>query len=160
MRGITSFTRMFRSLFATCCKRWYGVLSQRAVIDVLATCRTIVGHFKYSSVAYGCLCSIQECLGVPQHRLQQDVRTRWNSSFYMVKYVIEQKMSLAAYAIESGIVTLSPTQLDLAEKIVAVLSPIEELIKSISADCASVSLVIQFVKCYLKHCKSITMILV
>ena len=65
---------------------------------------------------------------------------------YMVKSVIEQKMSLAAYATETGIVTLSPTQLDLAEKIVVALSPIEELTKSNSADCASVSLVIPFVK--------------
>ena len=55
-------------------------------------------------------------------------------------------MSLAAYATETGIVTLSPTQLDLAEKIVAALTPIEELTKSISAHCAFVSLVIPFVK--------------
>ena len=67
-----------------------GVLSQCAVIDVLATFRTTVGQFKHSSVVYGRLCSIQERLGVPQHRLQQDVRTRWNSSLYMVKSVIEQ----------------------------------------------------------------------
>ena len=112
-------------------------------MDVLATCRTTVGHFKHSSVGYGCLCSIQECLGVPQHR---NVCTRWNSSLYMIKSVIEQKMSLAAYVTETGIVTLSPTQLDLAEKIVAALSPIEELTKSISAHCASVSLVIPFIK--------------
>ena len=64
----------------------------------------------------------------------------------MVKSVIEQKMSLAAYATETGIVTLSPTQLDLTEKIVAALSPFKELTKSISADCASVSCVIPFVK--------------
>ena len=53
-----------------------GVLSQCAVSDVLATCRTIVGHFKHSSVAYSRLRSIQELLEVPQHRLQQDVHTR------------------------------------------------------------------------------------
>ena len=123
-----------------------GVFSQRAVTDVLATCRTIVGHFKHSSVAYSCLCSIQERLEVPQRRLQQDVCTRWNSSLHMIKSVIEQKMSLAAYATETGIVTLLPTQLDLAEKIVAALSPVEELTKSISADCASVSVIIPFVK--------------
>ena len=81
------------------------VLSQRAVIDVLATCRTIVGHFKHLSVAYGHLCSIQEHLGVPQHRLQHDVHTRWNTSLYMVKSVIEQKMSLPAYARETGTVS-------------------------------------------------------
>ena len=60
-----------------------GVPSQRAVIDVLATCRKIVGHFKHSKVAYSRLCSIQH-LEIPQHRLQQDIRTRWNSSLYMV----------------------------------------------------------------------------
>ena len=51
---------------------------------------------------------------------------------------------------ETGIVTLSPTQLDLTEKIAAALSPIEELAKSISADYASVSLVIPFVKMLFK----------
>ena len=55
-------------------------------------------------------------------------------------------MSLAAYAIETGIVTLSLTQLDLAGNIVAALSSVKELTKSISADYASVSLVIPFVK--------------
>ena len=54
----------------------------------------------------------------------------------MVKSVIEQKMSLVIYATETRIVTLSPTQLDLAEKIVAALLPIEELTKSISVDFA------------------------
>ena len=64
----------------------------------------------------------------------------------MVKSVIEQKMSLAAYATETGIVTLSPTQLDLAEKIVAALLPVEELTKSVSADCTSISVIIPLVK--------------
>ena len=53
---------------------------------------------------------------------------------------------MAAYATETRIVTLSPTQLDSAEKIAAALSPIEELINDISTDCASVSLVIPFIK--------------
>ena len=29
-----------------------GLLSQRVVIDLLAICRSIVGHFKHSSIAY------------------------------------------------------------------------------------------------------------
>lgn len=52
------------------------VLSQRAVIDVFTTCRKIVGHFKHSTVAYNRLRSIQEGLDIPQHHLQQDIRTR------------------------------------------------------------------------------------
>ena len=123
-----------------------GGLSQCAVMDVLAVCRSIVDHFRHSSLAYSRLNSIQERLGLPQHHLQQDVRTRWNSTLYMVKSVVEQKMALAAYASETGIVTLSPPQLDLIDNIIASLSPIEELTKSTSADCASVSLIIPFVK--------------
>ena len=42
-----------------------SVLSQRVVIDILATCRSIVGHFKHSSLAYGRLCEIQQRLGLP-----------------------------------------------------------------------------------------------
>ena len=42
-----------------------GVLSQRAVMDVLAVCRSIVGHFRHSSLAYSRLNSIQEHLGLP-----------------------------------------------------------------------------------------------
>ena len=46
-----------------------GVLSQRAIMDVLAVCRTIVGHFRHSTLAYSCLRCIQERLGLPQHHL-------------------------------------------------------------------------------------------
>ena len=127
-----------------------GVLSQRAVVDLLATCRKIVGHFKHSPVAYSRLRSIQERLDIPQHRLQQDIRTRWNSSLHMVQSVVEQKMALAAYATESDIPILSATQLDLAEKIVATLLPIDELTNSVSADSASVSVIIPFVKMLIK----------
>ena len=50
-----------------------GVLSQRVVMDTLAVCRKIVGHFKHSSTAYSRLNTIQQNLGLPQYRLQQDV---------------------------------------------------------------------------------------
>ena len=50
-----------------------GVLSQRVVMDTLAVCRKIVGHFKHSSTAYSGLNTIQQNLGLPQYRLQQDV---------------------------------------------------------------------------------------
>ena len=50
-----------------------GVLFQRVVMDTLAVCRKIVGHFKHSSTAYSRLNTIQQNLGLPQYQLQQDV---------------------------------------------------------------------------------------
>ena len=84
-----------------------GVLSQRAVIDILTICRKIVGHFKYSSLAYSRLHEIQDNLSLPPHRLKQDELTRWNSTLYMIQSTIEQKMALAAYSTEYDLVQLS-----------------------------------------------------
>ena len=123
-----------------------GVLSQRAVNDLLASCRRIVGHFSHSCLAYSCLREIQQNLGLPQHRLIQDEPTRWNTSLYMMQRILEQKMALAVYATEKSIIQLTSHQLDLAAKVVAALSPVEEVTKSISADAASISVIIPFVK--------------
>ena len=123
-----------------------GVLSQRAVIDILSSCRKIVGHFRHSCLAYSRLRVIQENLGLPQHRLIQDEPTRWNSSLYMLQRILEQKMAFAAYATEHMIIQLNSYQLELVAKIVAALSPIEEVTKSISTDAASISVVLPFVR--------------
>ena len=106
-----------------------GVLKQRSVVDLLSLCRGIVGHFKRSSLAYGKLHQIQESLSLPQHRLKQDEPTRWNSSLYMLQSIVEQKMAIAAYGSENDISVLNQTQLDLANKVIKVLEPIEEITK-------------------------------
>ena len=123
-----------------------GVLAQRAVLDLLALCRKIVGHFKHSTTAYSRLREIQERLDLPKHRLQQDVKTRWNSSLYMVQSILEQKVALAAYATENDLAVLTPYQLDLAGKVVAALQPIEEITKAISADSTSIAVVIPLIR--------------
>jgi hypothetical protein len=74
-----------------------GVLSQWAVIDMLAIFHEIVGHFKRSSTPSNCLKEIQFNLGlptVPTHHLQQDEPIQWNSSLYMLQRIKEQKMAI------------------------------------------------------------------
>jgi len=58
---------------------------------ILSKCRSIVGHFKHSSLATGKLITVQEQLGLPVHRLKQDVATQWNSQFGMLERLVEQK---------------------------------------------------------------------
>ena len=62
-----------------------GVLSQRSIVDIVSTGRKIVGHFKHSPLAYPRLQAIQEQFGMYPKRFQQDVSTRWNSTFYMLQ---------------------------------------------------------------------------
>ena len=92
-----------------------------------------MGYFKHSTLAYHNINEIQQ-LPLPQHRLQQDVKTRWNSSLHMLKSIVEQKMALAAYATGKDIPVLSSTQLDLAEKVISILEPIDEITNSILAN--------------------------
>ena len=53
-----------------------GLLSQRAISDITAVCKSIVGHFHHSSIASHNLTRIQLSLGTPQHKLKQEVATR------------------------------------------------------------------------------------
>ena len=88
-----------------------GILSQKAVLNLLSASRKIVGHFNHSCKAYSCLRVIQQNLGLPQHRLIQDEPTRWNSSLYMLQRIIEQKVALVAYGTEYSVVQLTSHQL-------------------------------------------------
>ncbi len=105
------------------------------------------GHFKHSQLAYSKLKEIQTTLGMPNHRLIQDVATRWNSSLYMQQSIVSQKVSLAAYSTENdSIPQLTSHQLDMIEKMITILKPIEDITQSFSSDNASASIVIPFVR--------------
>ena len=124
-----------------------GILSQRYVQDILAKCRRIVGHFKHSQLAFSRLKDIQATLGIPHLRFKQDVVTRWNSTLYMLQSIIAQKMALAAYNTENDdIPQLSAHQLEIIDKVIAVLKPVEDITQSISSEAASISIIIPFVK--------------
>ena len=120
---------------------------QRALNDIIAVWRSIVGHFHRSSVAIHNLKRIQDSLNILQHKLKLDIVTRWNSTLYMFESVLEQKMALAAYCAETGsIQQLTPHQLEMMRKCVDILSPIEEITRSISAELASISIVIPYIR--------------
>ena len=52
-----------------------SVISQQVVIDILAVARSIVGHFKCSTLAYHLLDEIRQRLHIPKHKLLQDEPT-------------------------------------------------------------------------------------
>ena len=131
-----------------------GVLSQRAVIETLAICRKIAGHFKHSPLACSRLQDIQKSLSLPQHRLKQDVSTRWNSTLYMLQSIQEQKISLGAYSAQYEISQLTAHQFDLINKVITVLTAIEDITQSISSDTSIISVVIPFVRALRKHLES------
>jgi len=111
-----------------------GALSQRSIAEALAVGRKVVGHFKHSPLAYSRLEDIQKELNVPVKKLQQDVTTRWNSSFYMMQSLVEQKRALSAYVADYELpATLTATQWGILEKMITLLEPFEQLTRDISS---------------------------
>ncbi|CAL9691328.1 unnamed protein product [Knipowitschia caucasica] len=120
-----------------------AVLSQKSVSDCIAIGRKMVGHFKHSQVATTALANLQTQLGLCPARLQQDVPTRWNSTFYMLQSLIQQKRPLAAYGVDNKLpATLSPHQWSLIENMVTILEPCEQLTRDISKATATAADVI------------------
>jgi len=120
-----------------------GLLSQQSLIDAIASARKIVGHFKHSPLAYSRLADIQREFQMPLKRLQQDVKTRWNSTYYMIQSILEQKRTLCAFAADHELpAVLTVNHWGLLEKTKIVLSPFEELTRTISSSSSTTADVI------------------
>lgn len=100
--------------------------------DCIAFGRKIVGHFKHSQVASTAFEKLQERLQIPKTRLQQDVATRWNSTFYMLKSLVAQKLAIAAYTVEHKLpASFSAHQWTLVENMLTLLDPCDKLPRNI-----------------------------
>lgn len=118
------------------------IFKNQNFVEILGKCRKIVGHFGHSSLACSKLSSIQENLKLPIHKLIQDVTTRWNSTFYMLSRLHEQRQAVTAYAAEKDIPTLTAIQWSMVENVIRILQPFEEITKITSSDCETIGYVI------------------
>lgn len=73
----------------------------------------------------------------------------------MLLSVLKQKVALAAYATEkSNVTVLTPYQLEVAQKVVEALEPIEEITKSISSYSATIAIVIPLIRMLIEKYRS------
>ena len=123
------------------------IMTQRVVNDILARCRRIVGHFKHSHLAVERLRSIQKQLNLPDHRLMQDEPTRWDSTYYLLDRLVEQRRAISLYDSDFELPDrLSSNEWQLAEKVVSLLEPMQRITKELSARGAVISEVIPFLE--------------
>lgn len=122
--------------------------SQRSIKDLIAIAKRIVGHFNHSSLACSRLKDIQiKKLGIQEKKLVQDVSTRWNSTFYMLERLNEQKSAVSLYTAEYGDITnLTGNQWMLLENLLNLLRPFEAITKEVSSTKCLISVVIPMIK--------------
>lgn len=123
-----------------------GLECQKVIKDGISKSRNIVTHFNHSPLACNKLCEIQEKYDLPKRKLLQDVRTRWNSTFYMLERMHDQRSAVTYYAGEvSTIKNLTEYEWDITGHLLEVLRPFEEITRIVSSDESCISEAIPYV---------------
>eukprot|EP00731_Ephydatia_muelleri_P000746 Em0001g746a len=68
----------------------------------LSKVRGLVGHFNHSTIAKNALADIQKEMNKPQHVLDQDVKTRWRSTFKTCKILHENQAPVMFYDVRNA----------------------------------------------------------
>ncbi|XP_049331875.1 E3 SUMO-protein ligase ZBED1-like [Astyanax mexicanus] len=125
----------------------YGVASQRCaghtlqlvvnhalkkdpqVNKTLGAARSLVEHFRRSELASSKLKQKQKQWGTAEHKLIQDVPVRWNSSYYMVSRLLEQRWPVTATLSDPEVTPRGKHYLDLKAEQWTLLEELEQVLK-------------------------------
>ena len=88
-------------------------LQIRSIETAIAAARRLVGHFHRSELATSALRKRQEQMETKQHKLIQDVSTRWNSTYFMIEHLLEQRWPVVAVLSDSSVTKATDRLLDL-----------------------------------------------
>ena len=78
----------------------------------------------------------QKALGLPEHALLQDVCTQWNSTFEMMRRLLEQQAAVCAVVIEFEHVDHLPSgdNFKIVENVIEVLKPFKDITETVSGE--------------------------
>lgn len=101
------------------------VLKNPQITKAIEAARSLVEHFKKSEAASSKLKTKK--LGQPEHKLIQDVSVRWNSSYYMISRLLEQRWTITACLSDQEVTHRSKHFLDLNAEQWCLLEQFEQL---------------------------------
>ncbi|XP_050314913.1 E3 SUMO-protein ligase ZBED1-like [Anthonomus grandis grandis] len=122
-----------------------GLNVNSEIISLISKIKVIVGHFKRSALSNEKLRALQKKSGKEPLKLIQDVATRWNSTFYMLKRFVELEEYIRSTiaVIDKDLPILTQEEWKICHQLCKVLKPFEEVTKTISGEkYATCSLVI------------------
>ncbi|XP_011859300.1 PREDICTED: zinc finger BED domain-containing protein 1-like [Vollenhovia emeryi] len=108
-------------------------LKEECISTMLVKGSKIVSHFHHSVIASQALAKKQEQLGLPQHKLIQCVRTRWNSDLHMAERLVENRGAITAVLGDRTVTThsqaksleINEDEWTMFENLIPVLKPLE-----------------------------------
>ncbi|XP_051958615.1 E3 SUMO-protein ligase ZBED1-like [Xyrauchen texanus] len=109
-----------------------SALKEPSINKATGAARNLVEHFRRSELANSKLKKKQQQMYTTEHKLIQDVSTRWNSTYYMVSRLLEQRWPVTATLSDPEVTPrgkhyfdLKPEQWVLLEELVQGLGPFE-----------------------------------
>ncbi|GBP72840.1 Zinc finger BED domain-containing protein 1 [Eumeta japonica] len=107
----------------------------KEICDVLGRVKNIVEFFNRSTQGKLKLTATQQQMNLPVLRLKQDVQTRWNSTFDMLKRIVQIKDAvIATVAFLRPDLTMNERDWEVIEGVLPLLSPFYEITVEISAE--------------------------
>lgn len=131
-----------------------AVMEQRVVKDALAKAKSLVGNLAHSSVSSQRFRQIQKNLNLPVHVIPQDVATRWNSTYYMLERLMEQRTAVNMFSADTNRTGFTANEWEVMGKVVKLLAPFEEITKTISLAKATSSVCIPAIFALSKYLSS------
>ena len=116
---------------------WWAILLIKPIDALIGKCRNVVSKLSYSPKSWNRFKALQVELNIaPKRMLVQDISTRWNSTFYMLERIYEQRSVLAIF-VDDAETTINidlPTRQEwmLIGEIIQLLRPFEEITKGLS----------------------------
>lgn len=104
--------------------------------EVRTRARDIATYFRTSTVARERLIALQQQMGVPLHKLIQEVETRWNSTLDMLERLYEQRepVGAALASLQTDVAPLTSNQFNSIGECISVLAPLKEATVELSAE--------------------------
>ena len=136
---------MFCTFIKPCCAGFY----QTKFSTIQQRCKEVVAHFHRSTKSAAKLREVQQQLSIPQHKLKQEVVTRWNSTYQMFERINEQfeAITTSLCLLNHNHLCLTVDEKALIASSLIVLKPFLEATEDISGDMyVSVSMIIPLVK--------------
>lgn len=106
------------------------------ISEIIEKGKAIVSHFKKSSHALAKLHEVQRQMNLPELKLIQDVPTRWNSTFEMLKRLFANREPIISTLalLRYGEETLTETEWEIIEQLIPLLEVFDDITKELSAE--------------------------
>ena len=113
-----------------------GLKMSPGIQDMLKTAKAIVSFYNRSYKATEMLTELQGQLNPPVTKLVNDCPTRWNSTFFMLQRLLEQKPVISIMCTSSGgpRTSLSASEWCVMKELVQILQPLEETTRELSSE--------------------------